>query len=299
MRILVTGASGFIGKHLLPKLLCDPSNQILALTHTQKLDCSFSNLDVLSADLTNISIQSESIFSFDPHVIIHLAWLGIPHFSPDSSFQNILYSYNLFRSFSSINSLRKVIVTGSCAEYGSPGLCIETNLPSPVTNLGLSKHITHNLLKELLTTTNIDLIWFRPFYIYGPSQRTGSLIPHLVNTFRNDLDLVLTNPFNSFDYIYIDDVIQAIYSAVNLPLSSSTVFNIGSGSPTPTWRVSQLVELAVKGTTTSTDAYISTFDQQPPFSFWASTQHSKSSLNLTQPVDLLSGITAYLEQTHV
>ena len=131
MKLLITGASGFIGQHLVKKLI-EQGHTILALSRSADLQHVSNNTDKLiyfksSLELENRALQR--IKDFEPDVLIHLAWGKIPDFSFETSFENLQNHIHFFRNIFTVNSLKKIIVTGSCWEYNKKiGICLETDI---------------------------------------------------------------------------------------------------------------------------------------------------------------------------
>ena len=127
MKILLTGATGFIGSHLLEKL-SNIGHEVLALSRkipTQSNEC----VSWLSADLCDPETYRDRINDFLPEVLIHLAWQDIPDFSLNKSLNNLNSSLNLISYVAEVGSCKKILISGSCWEYNNiEGECLETDL---------------------------------------------------------------------------------------------------------------------------------------------------------------------------
>ena len=114
MKILVTGASGFIGLHLLDKLVLT-NHQILIISRNQSFLESLpknKNLIKAQADLNNFSDINACLKHFNPDIVYHLAWEGIPDFSPENCRLNLNNSINLCNMISESKSCKTVIMSG-------------------------------------------------------------------------------------------------------------------------------------------------------------------------------------------
>jgi len=212
MKILITGGNGFLGSNIVKRLLLE--NHIVSL---------------LSKHCINIK---EEINSFPPDVVIHCGWYGGNNHqdinNPDQFSKNIDYSIQLIESFKSVNKKTKFIGFGSFAEYGPKDFIIDENtFESPIDLYGLSKYTFKKYSELVCKQNNIDWIWVRPCYVYGPEDVSTRLIPSIINKFINNQDVLLDECNKTIDYIYIDDFVEMFYK---LLLSSSTgIYNVCSG----------------------------------------------------------------------
>ena len=126
MRVLITGASGFVGKILVNKLL-KLGIKILAISR-KNLDKSYTQkINWIKADLSNKASYQNQVSQFAPEVVIHLAWQDIPDFSPEKCNINLDQSLQFVQFVSSIKCCKKILFSGSCLEYDNlVGECIET-----------------------------------------------------------------------------------------------------------------------------------------------------------------------------
>ena len=116
MRVLITGASGFIGMPL-SKKLSELGCEVLGLVRSAPIE-SQSSIIWLEADLSFPDSYKDRIELFRPEVLIHLAWQDIPDFSLDKSLLNLNQSLQFLSFISQIASCRKILISGSCLEYG-------------------------------------------------------------------------------------------------------------------------------------------------------------------------------------
>jgi nucleoside-diphosphate-sugar epimerase len=239
MRILITGASGFIGKNLL-KYLYKKNYQIFACYFKKKPNLIHKNIHWIKFDITK-SKSYKKIFLISPDIIIHLAWYGIPDFSFKTSNTNFKFSLKFFNQVLKIKNLKRVIISGSCYEYYNSKIKKKKKL-----NHFVNAKI--KLRKELIKLANKNkkiFIWLRIFYVYGPLQRKNSLISYLIKNFKNGRKPILREPNNFNDFIHIDDVCSAIEKAIIKPKISS-VFDIGSGKLTSVLKIYKFLEFKIR-----------------------------------------------------
>jgi len=238
MRILVTGASGFIGVPILDELI--KSNHLVMALSRYERKSSFSNLIWLNCNLDCIDEYKNEIIKFDPEILIHLAWSDIPEFTSKNSHANLKKSINFFEFMFTIKNLQKVIVSGSCFEIKNKfGPCIEDCETDTSTYFSWAKVSLLEWLKIKALKNNISLVWMRIFYAYGLGQKPNSLIPSIINSFLSGSKPNLMRPYNCIDLIHKDDIAKAFIAASEKSVPSG-IYNVGSGK---TKCVSEIVEI--------------------------------------------------------
>ena len=224
MKILLTGATGFIGKSFIKKL-SKKSFKIIALSRKNHRD--ENNVQYIQ-DTIRLDKKFSIIKKFEPEVLIHLSWEGIPNFSKSILKKNIEDQKIFFKKISLFKNLKKIIVTGSCLEYQNKiGKREESDRLTNLNDLGKTKNERFKFIKKTLND-KIRLYWLRIFYIYGKDQRKGSLIPLLLDSAKKKKLVKLKNVFNSHDYIHVDDV-SSVIKKLLLKNIKSDVYNVGYG----------------------------------------------------------------------
>jgi nucleoside-diphosphate-sugar epimerase len=255
INVLITGASGFIGKPLTKKLL-SMGYKILALSRKNQKISNNPNINWLKADLSNIENIKDKIRSFKPEIVIHLSWENIPIFNLDNSLKNLNNSIGFFRFILSLNTCKKILVSGSCLEYSkSYGMCEENENIVSNNYLTWAKNSLRSWLEIETLNTNCKLGWFRIFYVYGPNQRKRSLIPSLINTFIKRQLISINNIYNANDFIYIDDVVDAFISFLKVD-GFSGIYNLGTGKTTSIIEISYIIEKLILGSSQKTDDFL-------------------------------------------
>lgn len=213
-KILVTGATGFIGKHLIPKLR-NAGHEVFEVSSND-------------GDIAN-EITWENFPQTD--MVIHLA---AKSFVP-ASWQdpNKYINCNVLGTVAALNYCRKFnagLIFISSYLYGNPAsLPIPENAPLKDANpYALSKHLAEDVCQFYSRNFNIDITIFRPFNVYGPHQPEEFLIPSIMRQIRNK-EIIKVKDFEpKRDYIYIDDIITAILAALNNH-KGLHIYNLGSG----------------------------------------------------------------------
>ena len=291
MKILVTGATGFIGRPVLD-LLTRNDHQVLALVRPPHDVAGIENSSVrcLRGDLADLASLKPEIRSFDPEAVIHLAWQGIPDFSPSLCQLNLSQSIALIDLLIKETRCQKIVMSGSCYEYGrSQGPCEESQLTAPASFFTLAKSSLYQYASLRCQEKKISCVWMRPFYVYGPGQRKKSLIPTLIDAFSNQTAPGINNPFNANDFIYVEDVAEGFCRAAGTDVPSG-IYNLGSGHATSVIDICELVEQQTSGPTGFTQQIRRASSAQSSVNFWADMRKVQKIFGWTPSVPMDEGI---------
>ena len=233
VRILITGATGFIGKNLINKLKESEHEVIGIARNLPNSEIRISkNIKLIKHNLNNDNKDLIEKIEF-PELLIHLAWEGIPDYE---GYFNI--TKNLTRDIKFIGDLierglKKILVTGTCLEYGreAKGELYESLETNPDTPYGIAKDSLRKILENLVTLKNLNLQWARLFYIYGEGQRKTSLFGQLEDAIQNnEKTFNMTDGTQIRDYLNINEVTRKIEYLINHP-EINGIINICSNNP--------------------------------------------------------------------
>jgi nucleoside-diphosphate-sugar epimerase len=294
MKLLVTGATGFIGQHLVNRLI-EQGHIILALSRSEALLPANDYPNKLFYLQTSLKLDGntiEKIKQFEPDTLIHLAWEKIPDFSFEISFANLQNQILFFRNLFLISSLKKIIVTGSCWEYNRKmGVCTESDICISGNYFTWAKNSLRDFLEFECLQKNINFIWSRVFYVYGPQQRKGSLIPTVIENIQNGIVPELKTPFNSNDFIYVDDVADGLiqFAVKDVP---SGIYNLGNGESVPIIDVVSKIETSIHGKEILSSSVIENASQSSvkDTDFWADMGKTFNTLKWQPQTNLIMGI---------
>lgn len=223
-RVLVTGGRGFLGHHLLP-LLADAEVALLSRDN-RDTDAALH----IQGDLCRPGAWQDAIRSFRPHWCFHLAWDGLPDYSLERCRANLDGNVTLFSTLAE-SAVERVIVTGTCWEYGQvSGPRREDDAPHAVNLFAATKRAIHAMLDGISRQAGFEYRWARVFFAYGPGQRDTSLIPHLRSSIRAGKPPALRQPGAVQDFIHARDVARGLVALASVD-GPSSVFNLGSGTP--------------------------------------------------------------------
>lgn len=239
MKVFITGGTGFIGKTL-TKVLAKRGHKLCLLTrNVTKHNHDTHNIEYAKADLGDPQKIEHCIKKFKPDFLIHLAWEGLPDYSINLCKKNLEYGLNLFTA--SVNAgCSNILSTGTCWEYfKKQGSLLEDDQLDTQSVFPAVKTALRSYGEAITHQNGGKFYWLRLFYVYGPSQRQSSLIPHILNSIDKGIMPGCKTPYNQNDFIYVDDVAKAIGKVIEKK-PDGTVYNIGSGYST------QILEVMLK-----------------------------------------------------
>ena len=182
-KVLVTGASGFIGRYVVRYLL-NGHFHIIA-TSADEIKASqldwYGKVEYIPFDFENFDQQTDYFRFFnEPDLVIHLAWEGLPNYRSAFHTDVNLPRHALFLQNLVEHGLRDLTVTGTCFEYGMQEGCLNENLePQPGNSYAIAKNELRRELEQLQQRTPFFFKWIRLFYMYGKGQNPNSLLSQL------------------------------------------------------------------------------------------------------------------------
>ena len=291
MRIFITGATGFIGNHLIKELKKTDAN-LLVLSRQKN---TFDGVEWCQADITNINKIKTYVSEFKPEVVYHLAWEGIPDFSKENSEKNLNNSINLLDVVLKIKECRKIIVAGSCWEYNKLyGQCYEYEKVEPKSEFAKAKYSLFKYLDQETKKYNKSLNWFRIFFAYGSGQKKTSLIPSIISSIRKGEEVLINNPNNKNDFIFISDVIKVLLAAIFQDVENG-IYNIGSGTSYSVKEISNIIYEKLKLDSPYTVPN-NKFFKNEIVDFWADMTKTNLNFNINNYTSINDGIEMYINE---
>lgn len=236
MRLFLTGATGFVGSHLLRDLV-DREIPIAALVRpgsdTSRIDDLRGRFVEIRGDLDRPDELAGPLREFVPDTVAHLGWEGVGNRYRNAPFQlerNVPRTLELFRVAMEAG-VASWIGLGSQAEYGPCERAItEDQATRPTTLYGIAKLAACRATEILCREHGLRFAWLRLFSVYGPMDDPGWLIPFLIRRILDGESPPLTRGIQSWDYLFVTDVAAAVRSVAE-SAGARGVFNLGSGSP--------------------------------------------------------------------
>tara|TARA_Y200000002_G_scaffold375822_1_gene378751 strand:- start:3643 stop:4497 length:855 start_codon:yes stop_codon:yes gene_type:complete len=236
MKILITGATGFIGSHLIFELLKNKSNQIIATsknTNKAKKFEWFSKVKYIEFDFNNY--KDENLYSLfqKPDQIIHLAWNNLSDVKNPKHLNETLLNHYKFIENMVAAGLKEIVVTGTCFEYGMIEGSLSENLEvNPINSYGKAKNKLREMIVDLKKKYNFIYKWIRVFYVYGERQSETSLMYLLDLAIKNkDKEFNMSGGEQLRDFLYIEDVVKYIRLIADQKIYINQVINCCSGKP--------------------------------------------------------------------
>jgi len=291
MKVLISGASGFIGMPIVQALTREGAT-VAGLSRKCQITETGSKIKWLNADLSQPTTYMKAVKAFAPETLIHLAWSDIPDYSFGKSFTNLAQSLEFMSFVTSLECCRNIIVAGSCWEIEKrKGECKEDEEARPTNDFTWSKNALHSWLEMECKRRELSLKWMRIFYSYGPRQRSASLIPSILDSLgKKELPKIKT-PKHSNDFIFVDDIAEAFARAVFLSSPESGIFHLGSGVATPVIEVCRIADDIINGSTEITEQIeCECKDSGSTPNFWADCTKIRSSLGWSANTSLREGI---------
>ncbi|MEM7392262.1 MAG: NAD(P)-dependent oxidoreductase [Verrucomicrobiota bacterium] len=229
-KVLVTGASGFIGFPCLSHLL-DRGYEVHGV-YRSLIDAGDDRIRWHNADLLNPEETSTLIETIQPTHLLHLAWFVVAG-RQDIREENMAWvkaSLDLLFRFHEQGG-RRVVMVGSGMEYDwGSGLCEEETTPiEPQNFYGVCKHSVHTTLKDFVKDEDLSYAWARPFFIYGPREDPKRLVSHVIRALLQKERAPCSHGRQVRDYLFVDDVASALVALLDHDVEGA--FNIGSSQP--------------------------------------------------------------------
>jgi nucleoside-diphosphate-sugar epimerase len=234
MRVLVTGGAGFIGSHLVDRLV----KLGYDVTVIDNLTSGYEkNLEEIKDKITliRLDISSKKISKYlsGQDIVFHLAAIPDPQ-SCDKHIEetfksNVEGTFNIL-FFSLEKNVKKVIFLSSAHVYGEPQYFpIDENHPTQIYNhYTFSKRLGEITCDFFIKKHNLNIIYFRLFNTYGPKQRPSFFIPTLITQALKRKKIEIWSDKPTRDFIFIDDVVDALVKALDTNFVGGPI-NLGSG----------------------------------------------------------------------
>lgn len=233
-KILVSGADGFIGTHLCNLLRGHGVNVIgLGRTFTESKK-NLAEDHVL--DITNKLKLRELVQDIQPDYVVHLAAAKIRSVKL-SDYRigyetNFIGSLNLVEACQELANFSRFIFLGSCDEYGCQSVPFEeSSREAPVSAYGVTKLAVTQLLQTLARAKGFPAVILRPSVVYGPGQNVDMFLPALIQTLLSGERFKMSQGEQTRDFLYIEDLVNAIMQALISPKALGRVINISSALP--------------------------------------------------------------------
>ncbi len=226
MKILVTGANGYLGQGVVKELL-DIGIEVIAT------DFKVENIDNRAQKISSNLFEIENPYEYfgKPDVVLHMAWRdGFVHYS-DNHILDLPKHYTFINKLLS-SGLKKIVVMGSMHEVGFWEGAINENTPcNPLSLYGISKNALRDMVKMLCKQKNADYQWLRGYYIVGNSKYGSSIFSKITAAVEEGKkEFPFTIGQNQYDFIDYDDFCKQVVACITQN-EINGIINICSGKP--------------------------------------------------------------------
>lgn len=294
MRIFLTGATGFIGRHVLSAL--GTEHEIVALTTHASAVSAFSHVSFVQGNLLRDG-EAERLFErFPADVLLHLAWHVPPgaFWDSPSNMDWLAAGLSLARAFVEQGGTRMVFA-GSGAEYdwNSPMPLKEGVSPlKPHSFYGLCKNGLRQIVEAYTASAGVSCLWCRIFWPYGPGEAPEKFLSSIMGALSRGESAVCRGANLKRDYIHVEDVAHALAMAAKSPLNG--VLNIGRGEAVSLGQMARLAAAAM-GRPELLKLESAEISEAVPEIIMASTERLSRELGWKPRYSLAEGISAMAE----
>lgn len=284
MKILVTGATGFIGDHVVQRLL-ERGHTVIAVARNEKRASTLSwypRAKFIACDIHSGGTDLTAEKLGRPDALVHLAWPGLPNYKSLFHYEDTLMADYFFIKSLVEQGLRQVLVTGTCLEYGMQKGCLTEDMPTIPTNpYALAKDTLRKFLQSLQKKTPFTMQWFRLFYMYGRGQNPDSLLAQLDSAIdRGDKCFNMSGGEQLRDFLPVEEVARRIASLAE-HVESDGIYNCCSGVPIS---VRALVEKRIQEKNAKIELNLGfyPYPDYEPMAFWGDATKFADNIEETQ-----------------
>jgi nucleoside-diphosphate-sugar epimerase len=229
-RVLLTGATGFIGRYCLPSLLASGYEVHAVSSRVQQAPQSETHWH--QADLLNSEQVLGLMVRVQPTHLLHFAWSVVPgkFYTSLENYRWVQASLNLLQAFG-LQRGRRVVMVGTCAEYDwKYGYLSEQITPlSPATLYGACKHALQVMFDAFTRQTGLSGAWGRIFFLYGPYEHPARLVSSVIRSILQGEPARCSHGNQIRDYLYVQDVADAFVALLESDIMGPV--NVASGCP--------------------------------------------------------------------
>ena len=272
-KVLVTGATGFIGNYVIKELLKYDIEIIATSSREEKAKQQswFNDVKYVEFDFTHFDSLTNYFLYFNrPDILIHLAWGGLPNYKSSFHIEINLPRQKALLENLICNGLKNITITGTCLEYGLQQGSLSEDMPAlPSNPYSIAKNELRKSIEQLQQLHKFSFKWVRLFYMYGKGQNLNSLLSQLDKALQNgDAAFNMSGGKQTRDYLPVEKVAEYI---VKIALESNVqgIINCCSGVPVT---IKHFVEEHLKtvGKTITLNLGFYPYTDYEPMHFWGS-----------------------------
>lgn len=245
VRLLLTGAAGFIGRHCLDALSGDPSLEIHAVSSRDRPAAPAAGVTWHRCDLHRAADVESLVRRVAPTHLLHLAWYTEPglYWRSLENYRWLEATVRLMLAFAATG--QRAVLAGTSAEYAwGTDTCVEDVTPlRPASPYGVCKDAARAVVLSLAAETGVSACWARIFGVYGPGEPPSKLVSRIAAAVRAGKRYSVPARPLVRDCLHVADAARALTGLLRTPLQGPV--NVGSGQAISVEEVARTVARAV------------------------------------------------------
>ena len=254
MKIVVTGAAGFIGSHLVEALIHE-GHQVIGIDNFNDYYSpsikrhNVEKIQAASGKLVELDLATDDLKPYvkDADVVYHSA--AQPGISRTVTFDtyvrnNLIATHNLLEALQSESSLKLFVYISTSSVYGATAIAAEDSVPMPISNYGVTKLAAEQLVMSYQRERRFPACSLRLFSVYGARERPDKLYPRLIHSIVDGVPFPLyTNSWNhKRSFTFVGDVVGALVKTLAAEACTGEIINIGSTDSITTGETIEIVQ---------------------------------------------------------
>tara|TARA_Y100000310_G_scaffold345815_1_gene470397 strand:- start:11424 stop:12332 length:909 start_codon:yes stop_codon:yes gene_type:complete len=288
-KVLVTGATGFMGRHLVERLLKEGAD-VHAIVENGKLE----GVNVYIGDITDAGFVKRVVDESEPKVVYHLAALINRNPDNEEKIMNVnkVGTFNLLDSLKG-KSVNSFVFVSTAEVYGDNVVPFKEDMNKrPTSVYSLSKDEAENICFDFYENSGVLITIIRPVVAYGPGQTGNMFIPSLVRSLIQGNKFEMTKGEQTRDFVYVDDVVEGMIKSSLTKGAIGEVINICSGKEHILRKVSEIIyDLINNGKV----VYDQSYRKKEQMRYFGDNSKAKRILGWEPKIDLEEGLRRTVE----